>query len=1440
MDTSSEHRSYSRQEWGSLSIQDRIKAMNGNVDLGDHHDQQLNEDHAPQDQLLDEEGSFEEPPRRASVVEMWRRRDNKQTPVKDQKARPEEEEKKDEEPMQKDDNAAVPAVVKPSQARNMWSQRTTVASQIHTAAPKTTPVKKFGSPAPRSAMNTLAEEADVDLTIVPSPAKPPLANPEEQSTQTLPPVKKSSNVADFWARRGLKPITSDDSGSVSGSVASSKPGSVASSPWKKNDTSNHSSYSNSSVSGDKIAKPPKVSVVDRWKQRATATEETETTPEPPPPKRPISERWKAASEKAPEPPPPKKPISDRWTAAVKKPEVSPKPKSKISDRWLNQQQKSKEPSSAGRVKVDRLPPKVKTNGTVAIPAFLSSPTSRTQTTAGTTGSWPTEASTEEEDDLATAGDSTHDDQQLSVNADDVEKALTLTPKDSPHVTKRWSNRFGEEPPSVLASPMTEQLRSSPRSTPSLPAPRLKTSGKDSPSTTPENKAQQSVSGKNSSAPKTFLPDLNKISSPVVSPFKLQSEHPPPSIAMPEIEKTAPEDMSPKLLKPVSPALLKKRPGSSIKQRYENALKTKGGSDFDVADGEMVPKLLVLISGQSLNRGQSSMNQQIATILNGHNIPYEEIDGSILEMRERRNELFKISGLWAQYPQFFVKEEKTTKFWGMWDDFQQCNDSGNIAEEFSPVHIPPPLKKKASPEKDAGKSSLPSPKQTSQPEHQSIETQPIPPPEKPIESTKNDHSKRVGVSERKSFSNNPFLLKKAAALRQRDFESHKEKVQLDENKTASTLKSKFIGGRLSVAASRRVEKQVEEDRVAQEQTVEEAAVVTMLDSMSQPAVEGNQTAEAPVFAVSWPEPEQKPHDISASSTEAARPQSATLSRGPSPTPSQATTHSGASSQTSSSRRDLRNLKTRRIGKRLIEKKRELQAHRQRLKASKSTDSNDPSVPLLQNLDGQLSTSVRGEQISVPEQEKRETPRKAHGGKITIPAAFSPSNARTPMDPTPRHQALKIATDPPAKSPKLKSSSGSPNSENGLSFLDTPRSTDADSVTSRGSALSIRAEKLLKQRRQKANLADVDENSEWAEGRMHAKELTRNVLYGRLDQDKAPKSPERARRSSQLKVDTVESDLSSPVRRSGRHQNGDMYASPNRQAAFHQGDQPVDMPIDEYDHHLHGAVEAAHRQVEGVSSTFNDYSFSRPLSSSNLEGSPSMTRQRASLSSRYTTSDRFMDELDLESEPIAEPKSTKSLPSRQRSKKKSTNMESTRSAPSRHYYDDYSSTDTRENTPASSAELHSMSSQSRSRSAGIHMAHSESTYDARSEVRSFGIKEEFKSKTASDYSAFSSAYANMTFGQLAADFAGEVSNALNFERLQEDVKNVLSGTTAKKGQTVSQKSKRRMVVPDPVPFDEEDVAIEVEYMEGAEADETEPAAKFSFDSPKRGRRRRAAEV
>ena len=75
-----------------------------------------------------------------------------------------------------------------------------------------------------------------------------------------------------------------------------------------------------------------------------------------------------------------------------------------------------------------------------------------------------------------------------------------------------------------------------------------------------------------------------------------------------------------------------------------------------------------------------------TILKGMKIGddrMETIDGSKPENKEKRNELFGISGIRAKYPQFFVVDQSdATTFLADWDGFQEMNEMGSLKESIN--------------------------------------------------------------------------------------------------------------------------------------------------------------------------------------------------------------------------------------------------------------------------------------------------------------------------------------------------------------------------------------------------------------------------------------------------------------------------------------------------------------------------------------------------------------------------------------------------------------------------------------------------------------------------------------------------------------------------------------------------------------------------------------
>jgi len=97
-------------------------------------------------------------------------------------------------------------------------------------------------------------------------------------------------------------------------------------------------------------------------------------------------------------------------------------------------------------------------------------------------------------------------------------------------------------------------------------------------------------------------------------------------------------------------------------------------------------VLVLISSYQTNPNLKSNQDRAMTILKGLKIPdhqLETIDGAAPANKERRNELFGISGIRAKYPQFFVVDQTdTTTFVADWDNFEAMNEMGTLKETLN--------------------------------------------------------------------------------------------------------------------------------------------------------------------------------------------------------------------------------------------------------------------------------------------------------------------------------------------------------------------------------------------------------------------------------------------------------------------------------------------------------------------------------------------------------------------------------------------------------------------------------------------------------------------------------------------------------------------------------------------------------------------------------------
>lgn len=94
-------------------------------------------------------------------------------------------------------------------------------------------------------------------------------------------------------------------------------------------------------------------------------------------------------------------------------------------------------------------------------------------------------------------------------------------------------------------------------------------------------------------------------------------------------------------------------------------------------------LLVLCSNQSLTREVAANQRKAYTILDSQGIAYETLDGADASNKTARNKLFGLSGIHAEYPQFFLKDSHGgTVFWGDWQRFETANQAGSLAQELS--------------------------------------------------------------------------------------------------------------------------------------------------------------------------------------------------------------------------------------------------------------------------------------------------------------------------------------------------------------------------------------------------------------------------------------------------------------------------------------------------------------------------------------------------------------------------------------------------------------------------------------------------------------------------------------------------------------------------------------------------------------------------------------
>ena len=110
----------------------------------------------------------------------------------------------------------------------------------------------------------------------------------------------------------------------------------------------------------------------------------------------------------------------------------------------------------------------------------------------------------------------------------------------------------------------------------------------------------------------------------------------------------------------------------------------------------------------------------------------------------------------------------------------------------------------------------------------------------------------------------------------------------------------------------------------------------------------------------------------------------------------------------------------------------------------------------------------------------------------------------------------------------------------------------------------------------------------------------------------------------------------------------------------------------------------------------------------------------------------------------------------------------------------------------------------------------------------VPKQFIDESAANMGMLQKAFESVSLAQIASDWAGDMSMAgLDIKKIADDmgstVRSLQQSAGAKKWPTTTRRYKRKGATED-APFDEEDVAIEVEYLE-----ESQGGTEGSFDDP-----------
>lgn len=97
------------------------------------------------------------------------------------------------------------------------------------------------------------------------------------------------------------------------------------------------------------------------------------------------------------------------------------------------------------------------------------------------------------------------------------------------------------------------------------------------------------------------------------------------------------------------------------------------------------KLIVLISKGCHDRTQYANQSKAIDWFNSRNVPYSLVDGNDANQRDRRNELFVISGVRGNYPQFFFERKDGNLSYFNFERLESLNETGGLPPNVLAQH-----------------------------------------------------------------------------------------------------------------------------------------------------------------------------------------------------------------------------------------------------------------------------------------------------------------------------------------------------------------------------------------------------------------------------------------------------------------------------------------------------------------------------------------------------------------------------------------------------------------------------------------------------------------------------------------------------------------------------------------------------------------------------------